>query len=321
MRTGLFLTPGAARAAYQVGAVQELVRSGIRFDVVGASSVGALNAAFVATGQVDRLAELWAGWRTADIAGVDWAEALRGALLRSRNLMHNRPQKERVIDAHLADVPLLPGVRLRFNLANLTTGGQEVLEWPPGPMPLPEGVNASVAVPGAIRPVEALGAQLADGLTVDGFPLERVLLEAGVDRAFVVGVAPREPGARTVRNPYATLLRAVEWNQYSETLLGLERAERLNGLIRSWLEDRAAVEAVVTALPVEASERAELLAEVDRAYAEAGFPWGRRPVEIIPILPATEVPMFFTSYRPNRSRRLIELGRRDAAAVLEGLAS
>jgi NTE family protein len=227
VRIGLFLTPGAARAAYQVGAVQELVRSGIRFDVVGASSVGTLNAAFVATGQVERLAELWAGWRTADIAGIDWVEMLRGALLRSRNLMHNRPQKERVIDAHLDDVPLLPGVRLRFNLANLTTGGQEVVEWPDGPMPLVEGVNASVAVPGAIRPVEALGAQLADGLTVDGFPLESVLLEVGLDRAFVVGVAPRAPIDRRVRNPYQALLRAVEWNQYSETLLGLERSRRL----------------------------------------------------------------------------------------------
>ena len=321
MKTGLFLTPGAARAAYQVGAVQELLRLGVRFDVVGASSVGSLNAAFVATGQVDRLAELWAGWRTADIAGLDWAELLRGALFRSRNLMHNRPQKERVIDAHLNDAPLLPGVRLRFNLANLTTGGQEILEWPGGPMALADGVNASVAVPGAIRPVEALGAQLADGLTVDGFPLERVLLEVGLDRAFVVGVAPRAPIDRPVRNPYQSLLRAVEWNQYSETLLGLEGAEQVNELVRCWYADRAAVEAAVTALPLEPAERAALLAEVERAYAEAGFPYDRQPVEIVPILPDREIPMFFTSYRPERSRRLLELGRRDAAAVLEGLRS
>ena len=321
MTTGLFLTPGAARAAYQVGAVQELVRSGVHFDVVAASSVGALNGAFVATGQVDRLAKLWAGWRARDIAGIDWAEVARGALLGARNLMHNRPQKEAVIDRYLADARLLPGVRLRFNLANLTTGTQDVVEWPPGPMPLADGVNASVAVPGAIRPVEAGGAQLADGLTVDGFPLERLLLETGVDRTFVVGVAPRSAIDPPVRNPYQALLRTLEWNQYSETLLGLARAEQVNELVRCWDEDRAAVEGAVVALPVDEAQRAELLAEVARVYADSGFPWTRRPVEILTILPAQEIPMFFTAYRPARSRELLEQGRRDARATLDGLAS
>jgi NTE family protein len=320
MRTGLFLTPGAARAAYQVGVVQELVRSGVRFDVVAASSVGALNGAFVATGQVDRLAQLWAGWRTADIAGIDWAELARGAVVRARNLMHNRPQKKAVIDRYLSAAQLEEGVRLRFNLANLTTGGQEVVEWPPGPMPLTEGVNASVAVPAAIRPVDAGGAQLADGLTVDGFPLEALLLATEIDRAFVVGVAPRSPIDRPARTPYAVLLRSLEWNQYSETVRGLDRAAQVDEVLRCWQDDRAAVEQVVAALPVEEGDRARLLAEVERAYAGSGFPWTRRRVEILPILPAREIPMFFTDYRPSRSRELLEQGRRDARAALEELA-
>jgi hypothetical protein len=66
-------------------------------------------------------------------------------------------------------------------------------------------------------------------------------------------------------------------------------------------------------VPGNATERVRLV-------AEAGFARTRRPVDIVPILPE-EVPMFFTSYRPEWSRRLIELGRRDAAAVLEGLRS
>jgi hypothetical protein len=66
-------------------------------------------------------------------------------------------------------------------------------------------------------------------------------------------------------------------------------------------------------VPSNATERVRLV-------AEAGFARTRRPVDIVPILPE-EVPMFFTSYRPDRSRRLIELGRRDASAVLEGMAS
>jgi len=318
--TGLFLTPGAARTAYQVGAVQELVHAGTRFDVIAASSVGTLNGAFVATGQVDLLASLWASWRTSDITGADWPELLRGGVLWARNLMHNRPQKH-VLDEHLAHAPLLPRVRLRFNLANLTTGGQDVVEWPPGPVPLPDGVNASVAVPGAIRPAEIGGEQVVDGLVVDGFPLEELLLSTGVDRAFVVGVAPLAPIDRPVRSAYASLLRAVEWNQYGETLRGLESAERVNALVRSWAEDRRAAEDAVTRLPVEEAVRERLLVEIARTYDEAGFPYARGPVEIVPVLPAEEIAMFFVAYDPQRSRRLLEQGRRDARAALDRLAS
>src|SRR5215208_6378954 len=170
MRLGVFLTPGAARTAYQVGAVQALIEEGgLRFDVIAASSVGSLNGAFAATGQIDRLAELWSGWTTSDIMGVDFRAIFRGALLWAQNLMHNRPQKERVIDQYISSDALLPGVRFRFNLANLTDGGQQIFEWPGAPIPLPEGLQASVAVPAAIRPQKALGMQWADGLTVDGF--------------------------------------------------------------------------------------------------------------------------------------------------------
>ena len=49
---------------------------------------------------------------------------------------------------------------------------------------------------------------------------------------------------------------------------------------------------------------------------------GRRgPVEIVPILPDHHTTMFFGSFRPERSRQLIEDGRRDARAVLARLAS
>ena len=33
---------------------------------------------------------------------------------------------------------------------------------------------------------------------MDGFPLERLLLDTGVERAFVIGVAPRRPLPRTM---------------------------------------------------------------------------------------------------------------------------
>jgi predicted acylesterase/phospholipase RssA len=319
MRLGVFLPPGAARAAYQVGAVQALVREGgLHFDVVAASSVGSLNGAFVATGQVDRLAELWAGWRTRHILGVDWRALARGLVWWAPNLMHNRPQKERVIDPYLGEAGLLPSVRFRFNLADLTEGECEIFEWPGAPIALAEGVNASVAVPGAIRPVEALGRQWADGLTIDGFPVEALALATGIERLFVLGVAPRTPDRRRAHTAYGVLLRALEINQYSETQLGLERAEAVNGEIRRWRADVGAALEALERLP-DAALREDLVGNAERIAREAGFPYERGPVEIVPVLPERPTRMFFTSYSPRRSRALLEAGRRDALGVLAAL--
>ena len=59
--------------------------------------------------------------------------------------------------------------------------------------------------------------------------------------------------------------------------------------------------------------------EVDAAFER--YNRGRRaPVQIIPILPDHHTKMFFGSFRPERSRKLIEDGRRDARAVLARLA-
>lgn len=320
MKTGLFLTPGAARTAYQVGAVKALMtEGGLRFDVIAASSVGALNGAFAAMGEIDRLEQLWAGWKPRDIMGVDWAALVRGAIFWAPNLMHNRPQQEQVIDRFISGERLQPGIRFRINLANLTDGVQEVFEWPGAPLSLPDAVQASVSVPAAIRPFESLSKQWADGLTVDGFPLERLLLETGVDRAFVVGVAPRVADERRCRTVYHVLLRAAEWNQYSENLVGLQRAEAVNALIRSWSDDRTAVEQVVRDSVVDPDLRAELLADVAEAYREVTFPYARREVEIISVLPKHEIRMFFTAYRPARSRALLDQGRRDALRVIAEL--
>ena len=319
MKVGLFLTPGAARAAYQAGAAQVLVNEGgIRFDVVATCSVGALNGAFVATGQVDRLVEVWANWRTRDVVRVDWRGLLRGAFWWAPSLMSNRPEKD-VIERHLDGSLLLPAVRLRVNLANLGTGDQEVFEWPGAPLGLAEGVEASVAVPVAIPPVEALGSQWVDGLTVDGFPLEQLLLETGVDRAFVLGVAPRTTSGGRYRNPYRVLLRSIEWNQFSETLLGLERSEAVNQRVRAWGDLRRRIEDELTAAVAVQETKDQVVAELDRFYARLGFPYSRRPVDVVAILPERETPMMLGDFRPRRSRALMEQGRQDARRALASL--
>lgn len=319
MKLGLFLTPGAARTAYQVGAVQALINDGgLRFDVIGASSVGSLNGAFAATGQVDRLAELWASWRNDDILGIDYRAIVRRLFFWSTNLMHNRPQKTEVIDRYLGDAKLLDGTTFTMNLADLTNGCEHYLSWPGSDWALAEGVNASVAVPAAIAPYERSGRQFADGLTINGFPLEALVLNTGVQRVFVVGVTPREPPANVPTGLFGSALTAFEWNQYSETSLGLARVQLTQDRIRRFASALLTIrDLVAESVADEANSETLLRAIDDKVAAVTSF--SLTPVEVITIMPRRPTKMFFTNYDPRRSQRLLADGRQDAIDVLAAL--
>jgi len=58
---GLALEGGGARGAYQVGVVKALYAEGITFDGFVGTSIGAINAAILAQGDLDKAIELWMG--------------------------------------------------------------------------------------------------------------------------------------------------------------------------------------------------------------------------------------------------------------------
>lgn len=101
-------------------------------------------------------------------------------------------------------------------------------------------------MPAAIRPHDIGGVQYADGLTVDGFPLEHLLLETGIDRGFVVGVSPRGRRPGDPSGPLASLLAAADGNQYTEVTRGLTASERVNERARRWEQAEALAHAAAT---------------------------------------------------------------------------
>jgi predicted acylesterase/phospholipase RssA len=319
VKVGLFLTPGAARTAYQAGAAQALLEAGVRFDVVGTCSAGAINGSYVATGQVDELVRQWSSWRDRDILGVDVRALLRRGVFWAPSLMHNRPQRRGIIDHALAGKSLQEGVRFRTNLANITTGHSEVFEWPGAPISLADGVDAAVAVPVMAAPKDIAGSQYVDGLAIDGCPLEDVLLSTGIERAFVVGVAPTAPRVERPSGPLAVALAAAECNQFSETTRGLADAELVNARALRWQRAHEAARTTVIERVQEGDRRRELLDAIDASF-ERHRHSRRGPVEIVPILPDHHTKMFFGAFRPERSRQLIEEGRKDARAALAALA-
>lgn len=67
----LALEGGGAKGAYQIGAWKALREAGIRVDAVAGTSVGALNGAMIAMGDLEKAEELWANIRYSQVMDVD----------------------------------------------------------------------------------------------------------------------------------------------------------------------------------------------------------------------------------------------------------
>ncbi len=71
MKYGLTLEGGGARGAYHIGAVKALVENGYEFDAVVGTSIGAINAAFIAQGDVDVAYDMWHTLSFKDLFNVE----------------------------------------------------------------------------------------------------------------------------------------------------------------------------------------------------------------------------------------------------------
>jgi NTE family protein len=99
-RRALVLTGGGARGAYQAGAIQGLYERGERFDLICGTSIGAINGALVAQGDLDELRHLWESAASHDLvrpvptlrpllrALREFREQWRGIVSRPFNVLH-----------------------------------------------------------------------------------------------------------------------------------------------------------------------------------------------------------------------------------------
>ena len=211
--TALVLSGGGAKGAYEAGVAAVFVERGLPIRLVAGSSAGALNAAMIADGRMDRLEALWRGLSRDRIyslrARVFFAGLLPGwltllALDRAGSLFDPRPLRE-LIDGSLdLDRVRASPVRLLVITSDLARREPRLFD---NQTITREALMAAAAVPGAFPAVDVGGALLVDGgLTGRAPVLEALGAEPGVARAVVVmSYAPDERGA-----PPTTMRRALE---------------------------------------------------------------------------------------------------------------
>lgn len=76
---GIALEGGGAKGAYQVGAIKALNELDIKYDVVAGSSIGAINGALIAAGELDLLEEIWLSTEMNHMIGGD-TESIKGIM-------------------------------------------------------------------------------------------------------------------------------------------------------------------------------------------------------------------------------------------------
>lgn len=160
LRIGLALGSGSARGWAHIGVIRALQAEGIEPEIVAGASVGAAVGAAYALGRLDEL-EHWACTLNLQQVVSFLDVSLAGGLIKGARLIETFRQK-------LADVPIeelpMPFAAVACDLVS----GREI--WLREGM-LSDAVRASIALPGALTPVERDGMVLVDGGLVNPVPV------------------------------------------------------------------------------------------------------------------------------------------------------
>lgn len=184
MTTAFVLSGGASLGALQVGMLQALDERGVRADLLVGTSVGAVNAAWLAghpDSPVTDLAEIWRSLRRGDVFPTEPLHGLFGFMGRRRGLVPPT-RLLALIEQHLTfdrleDAP----VPLHVVVTDvLSTADVALCAGPAAP-----AVLASASIPGVLPPVEIDGRYFMDGGVVNNTPISHAV-RLGADEIWVL---------------------------------------------------------------------------------------------------------------------------------------
>lgn len=207
-RVGLVLSGGGPLGALQVGALRALFEHGVRPDLVTGTSVGALNAAFVAIDPspegIARLESVWLSMEDQDLFPGGRLRRSWARFLTKGDCAFENDGLQRLIDSRLpgatfenAEIPLgVVATELDTGREHLFTSG-----------PLREPLLASSAMPGVFPPIEIDGRRYIDGGVSNSVPVAPAI-SMGARTLYVVNSTAQETQKRPLTRPLDYLLHA-----------------------------------------------------------------------------------------------------------------
>jgi NTE family protein len=205
--TAFVLSGGASLGALQVGMLHALYERGIVPDLLVATSVGAFNAAFVASrpqtvATARELGRVWRNLQREDIFPVSMSALIGGCCGRRNHLVPNRGLRQ-LLRRHLEFEELASAAIPLHLVAFELIEGRELLL---SDGPAADAIMAAAAIPGVFPPVEIDEQWLIDGGVVNNTPISHAL-ELGAERIYVLPT--RHPGSQHLRPPRSALDTAI----------------------------------------------------------------------------------------------------------------
>lgn len=284
-KRALVMPGGGGRGAYQVGVAKALIQSGIKFDMAFGTSIGALNATFIAQGDIKRLEDMWGIIRAWNIFKLPSAPQLGRMMLGHKlGMLDTSPLeellrreadlqkiKESEMKVRLVTTDLCSLETRMINLEDLSTTNELI-----------DVLMATSAVPIAFPPRQLHGQGLwVDGGLVKNTPL-RAAIDHGAEEIFMVLLHPEKVNV-CPSNMWQVIARCLDVVLDASAHKELEMAQLYNRLIAE-------------------------------GAAEAA---GMRSVRLEVIQPNKPVDINLLEIDPDRSRQLIRQGYHDALLHLE----
>lgn len=206
--TAFVLSGGGSLGSVQVGMLLALAERGVAADFIVGTSVGAINAAYIAnhpglTG-VQSLADIWSGLTRRDIFPTDPLRLMRVAARREAGFANPAPLR-RLLQRHLGYDSIESASCALMVVATEVSTGREVQV---ARGDVVDAVMASAALPGVFPPVQVGAHLLMDGGVVNNTPISAAVAH-GADEVYVLptGYACALPHAP--RSPIGMAMHAV----------------------------------------------------------------------------------------------------------------
>jgi NTE family protein len=207
-RTAFVLSGGASLGALQVGMLHALFEQGLTPDLLVGTSVGAVNAAFIAsrapsTATADQLAEVWCGLRREDVFPFSPRTLIVGLTGRRDHLFPDRGLR-RLLEQHVEFADISEASIPLHVVAFDVNEQAEVL--------LSEGLAVDViagaaAIPGVFPTVRVGTRLLVDGGVANNTPLSHAIA-LGAERVFVL--PSRDPHSNAAGLPRGAIGAAID---------------------------------------------------------------------------------------------------------------
>jgi len=298
----LLLNAGGSWAAYQVGAIEQLMgERGMRFDAYIGCGIGAMHAALLACGAYERIGPFWDSISTRKLVRPNLRNPWRAP-------MASTPQR-RFVAEHVSERALTANhATLAITTFDLMTGDEVVHRYPGDPLPIVDAVMAAVATPGLLAPRRSGERLLAEATLVESVPVAAIPVDDPPER--VVGVLAGMPlsgeeAPHRFRTWRSVTDRTFEVNLAHDSRRAIERT----GEADRWSADAIAVAAELAVL---AGDDSELAGRLQQAVAPLAGP---PPATFVWISPSRPLGYALWRFPKQPLRAARQLGHHDASRL------